>query len=111
MHNNKNEEYLDFLTYVLIHAASADNEIGPAEEKMIKDKASAGEFNLVMAEYKTHSSDQRNEYLQKMKDKWLKNPESKTAMVQKVQEITGVDLVLNDAEKTTYKELKSILLS
>lgn len=111
MYTQKNEEYLDFLTYVLIHAAKADSEIGPAEEEMIKHKASAGEYREVLSYYKTHNESERSEYLKRMRDKWLKTDESKTAIVQKVQELTGVDLVLNADEKATYSELKKILLA
>jgi len=110
METRNNKEYLDFLTYVLIHAAAADNEIGPAEEKMIKDKATTSEYNEVLAAYKTHDTAQRTEYLENMRDKWLKTDEGKTGMIQKVQEITGVDLVLNKDEKAVYTELKRILL-
>lgn len=111
MYTNKNEEYLDFLTYVLIHAASADNEIGPAEEAMIKNKATAGEYKEVMAEYKKHTVSQRTAYLEKMRDKWLKTDEGKTSLIQQVQEVTGVDLVVNKDEKASYAELKRLLLS
>jgi len=110
MYNKENEQYLDFLTYVLIHAASADHEIGDREADLIKRKASTKEYEDVLKYYRTHDPEQRVSYMKKMKEKWLHTDDSKAAVIKNVQEITGADLVLNKEEKQAYKELKSILL-
>jgi len=111
MNTKKNEEYLDFMTYVLIHAAVANDEIAPADEMMIKNKATAGEYREVMAEYKKHSASERKDYLTRMRNKWLQNDYRKTGLALQVQRLTGVDLVLRENDNPAYSELNKIILA
>ncbi len=105
----KHEEYLDFLTYLMIHAAAANNEIAEEEKELIRKKVSDVEFEETYQLYQSHGDNERKDYLDKMTAKWIHSEDQKITIMGKIRDVLIADHSIDDMEKKLYNRLKDIL--
>lgn len=102
-------EYVDFVSFIMIHAAAADHEMAQEEKDFIAQKISRLEYREIRDYYKTLSDESRMNYMKAMKEKWLKTDEGKNSLLEKVIEVMGIDHSVAPEEKKVYAEIKDLI--
>jgi len=109
MSEQNHDQYVDLLTYVLLHAAEANNDIAKEEQEILIAKAGHGNLESIKELYYGHSEEQRKEYIQSMRDKWLMTDNSKGELMIKIRELFGIDNEIDFLEKAVYEQIKTMI--
>jgi len=106
----KHKQYIDFVTFVMIHAAKADTRIAPEEKEAIQTKVSVLEYKEMNEFYNSKNDTEKSAYMKEMSDKWLKTNESRSALLENIRNLIGVDNDVDAMEQTAYKQIRDIVL-
>jgi len=111
MSENNHDQYVDLLTYVLLHAAEANNEIDEAEHDILLKKAGHQNLAEIKQLYYSHNGEQRTEFITSLSKKWLQTDNSKGELMIKLREMFGVDNEVDFLEKAIYEDIKKMIYS
>jgi len=111
MSENNHDQYVDLLTYVLLHAAEANNEIDDAENEILLKKAGHQNLAEIKQLYYGHDAAQRTNFIKTLSKKWLQTDNSKGEMMIKLREMFGIDNEVDFLEKAVYADIKKMIYS
>jgi len=103
------DTYTDFLTYILVHTANIDGTISDEEVKMVRSISGIEKPREIYKFYKQHSDEEREIYLEGMKEKHNLDEDKKSEILEKVREVMASDFVFEKEEKDLYRSLKDFL--
>lgn len=107
----QHEQYIDFIAYLMIHAAMADDIRTTEELALIQEKVGDAHYKSIFPFYENHASSEKTAYVLHMTKEWLHTDEAKNEMLRKVREMIGIDGEVDAEEKTLYAEMKRLILS
>lgn len=99
----------DFLCYVLIHAAEANNEISLLEKTAILTRTGHPNPADIHEYYLKHSEAEKQTYLESMRTKWVKNEEAKKALLENCRTVMNIDNEIDFMENAIYEQLIELL--
>lgn len=99
----------DFLCYILIHAAEANNEISLLEKTAILEKVGHKNPAEIHNYYLKHDETARQTFLESMRAKWANTDEEKKALLASCQTVIEIDQEIDFMENAVYEQLIELL--
>lgn len=93
--------YLDFVTYLMIYAANIDTDFAEEEKQFIQSKCSKAEFDTMNEIFKGHNDFESISFIQSGAKKWITNNEAKQNLIKQIKELTEADNRI-DAMETAF---------
>jgi len=103
---NKRE---DFLCYVLIQAAEANNEISLLEKTAILQRTGHENPAEIHDYFLKHSEAERQAYLESMRGKWANSDQEKKDLLENCRTIIDVDNEIDFMENAVYEQIIELL--
>jgi len=99
----------DFLCYVLIHAAEANNEISLLEKTAILEKTGHENPADIHNYYFKHNEMERQTYLEHMKAKWASTDKEKKDLLENCRTVIDIDQEIDFMENAVYEQIIELL--
>lgn len=104
-----NWKFDQFLGYILIHAASSDQEIVGKELKFIERKVGKDVMDEMMEIYEDHSDVQRIETILSYKSKYYPTDADVESLLDQIKAVDEADADIDAAEEMTLVMLRKLL--
>lgn len=105
LYNNRQ----DFLCYLLIHAAEANNEISLLEKTAILEKTGHENPAEMHNYYLKHDEAERQRYLEHMKAKWAATDPDKKVFLENCRIVMDIDKEIDFMENAVYEQIIELL--
>jgi uncharacterized membrane protein YebE (DUF533 family) len=102
-------EYEHFLTYLYLHAASADGEIQNEERALITERVGDGVYEETLEEFNKHTDLTHESVIAWLSNKFIVSDRHRKDLLQDFRSIIAADGVIDSEEAEVFKRLKHII--